>query len=68
MAPSNLTRPLDGLAITTKHMRDMLSFFFVPDFKSETLSGVQSVLALYLKIGDILGMHHYVHLVGHTGF
>ena len=69
VAPSSLTCPLDRLAITTKHRRDPLSlFFFVPDFKSETLSGVQSVLALYLKIGDILGMYHYVHLVGHRGF
>ena len=47
------------------HEGSVVFFFFVPDLKSETLSGVQSVLAL---IGDSLGMHHYVHLVGHRGF
>ena len=51
-----------------KAHKGSLVFFFVPYFISETLSGVQSVLALYLKIGDILGMHHYVQLVGHSGF
>ena len=38
VAPSNFTCPLDGLAITTKHMIVLLSFC-VPDIKSETLFG-----------------------------
>ena len=32
MAPSNLTCPIDGLAMTTKHMRTLL--IGVPDTKS----------------------------------
>ena len=41
VAPSNFTCPLDGLAITIKHMMP----FCVPDIKSETsFGGIKDLL------------------------
>ena len=44
VAPSNLTCPIDGLAMTTKHMRILL--IGVPDTKSETLFGAMKHLLI----------------------